>query len=406
MSLRGNFVWTFLGNGVYSAAQWGMIIVLAKLGSAVLVGRYSLALAVTAPVFMFSNLNLTTVQAADVRGRNSFGEYLGLRLVCSTVSLVPIIGSVWLGAFAAPVAAVIALVALSKFVESISDVAYGRMQRHERLDFIARSMMMKGTFSLLAVGATQMLTGRLGLSLAALCAVWTAMLLGYDLPVARRWGSIRPAFSGKSLLLLLKLTLPLGGVAALNSLSTQIPRYTMERFYGERELGIFSAITALGALASMISVALSRSALPRLSELYAQRKLAAFKALALRLVAIGLAVGVIGVAAAVVFGSAFLRLVYTEEYAAHSNVLVVVMLSIGLVTAFNFLGTMVTAAQVFLSQFVIHVLKMSSVLGLCLLLVPGWGSLGAAWAVVGGAIVSSLAYWLVVREVLREPVLA
>ncbi|MGI8856402.1 MAG: hypothetical protein ACR2JW_11675, partial [Thermomicrobiales bacterium] len=53
-SLRANFSWTFVGNVVYAACQWGMLVVLAKLGSPEVVGQFALGLAITAPVIMLT----------------------------------------------------------------------------------------------------------------------------------------------------------------------------------------------------------------------------------------------------------------------------------------------------------------------------------------------------------------
>src|SRR5947209_14419504 len=87
LSLRANFSWTFIGNIVYAGCQWAMLVVLAKLGSPELVGRFALGFAVTAPVVMLTNLQLRGVQATDARQEHRFGEYLALRLVAAPLSL-------------------------------------------------------------------------------------------------------------------------------------------------------------------------------------------------------------------------------------------------------------------------------------------------------------------------------
>ena len=63
LSLRKNFTWTFAGNAIYAASQWGQLVVLAKLGTPETVGQIALALAICAPVIMFANLQLRSVQA-------------------------------------------------------------------------------------------------------------------------------------------------------------------------------------------------------------------------------------------------------------------------------------------------------------------------------------------------------
>ena len=75
LSLRKNFSWTFAGNVVYALSQWGMLTVLAKLGSPEMVGRFALGLSITAPIVMFTNLQLRQIQATDARGEYRFGDY-------------------------------------------------------------------------------------------------------------------------------------------------------------------------------------------------------------------------------------------------------------------------------------------------------------------------------------------
>src|ERR1700678_241367 len=90
-SLRRNFVWTLLGNLVYAGCQWCMLIALAKLTNAQMVGQFALALAITAPVFMLTGLQLRVVQATDAGHEYRFEEYFSLRLICTCVGLAAVL---------------------------------------------------------------------------------------------------------------------------------------------------------------------------------------------------------------------------------------------------------------------------------------------------------------------------
>jgi hypothetical protein len=67
-----------------------MLVVLAKLGSPEIVGQFTLGLAVTAPVVLFTNLSLREVQATDAKHQYLFSDYLGLRLLLTGLALVAI----------------------------------------------------------------------------------------------------------------------------------------------------------------------------------------------------------------------------------------------------------------------------------------------------------------------------
>ena len=92
LSLRANFSWAFVGNIVYAACQWGMLIVLAKLGSPGQVGQFALGLAVTAPVMMFASLDLRLLQATDALEQYRFGHYLALRIATTALATLVIGG--------------------------------------------------------------------------------------------------------------------------------------------------------------------------------------------------------------------------------------------------------------------------------------------------------------------------
>lgn len=122
LTLRRNFSWTFVGNFVYAACQWGMLVVLAKLGTPEMVGQFTLGLAVTAPVIMFTNLQLWAVLVTDAKNEYIFGDYLGLRLFMTGLALAIIIGITLVAGYRWETSLVILLVGLSKAVESISEV--------------------------------------------------------------------------------------------------------------------------------------------------------------------------------------------------------------------------------------------------------------------------------------------
>jgi O-antigen/teichoic acid export membrane protein len=121
-SLRTNFAWTFAGNAVYAACQWGMLVALAKLGSPELVGAFALGLAVTAPIVQFANLKLRSIQATDARHEYGFRDYLSVRLATSAVAFAVVIAAAFAGSYTPEPRIVIVAVGLAKVVESVSDI--------------------------------------------------------------------------------------------------------------------------------------------------------------------------------------------------------------------------------------------------------------------------------------------
>jgi len=403
LSLRRNFGWVLTGNVVYAACQWGMLVILARLTSPALVGRYALGLAIGAPVFMFTNLNLTQAQATDARREYRFGDYRGVRLLSNLAAMLAICAWVVVARYDVATAGVVLLVALTKVIESDSDVFYGMFQQHECMNLNAMSLMLRGVLALVVFGGLIATTRRLEVGLVGILLVWTAVFILYDSRNGAKFGETRPAFKWRAIGQLAWLVLPLGIVAGLSSLGSELPRFFLNSTHGERELGLFAAVASLSRVGSLFSMALSRSALPRLAKHHAADAIPHFLKLLAKLMGLGFLVGCAGVLGALLFGRWFLAIAFGPEYAERTGVLVWVMVAMGLTTTGTFLGTAVTAARRFRIQIVIHAGKILVAAAVCYLLIPRFGSLAAAWSLAASTLFSVLAFagvtwWIVGRK--------
>ena len=67
---------TVIGNIVYAVSQWAIVVLMAKFGDVEMVGKYSLVLAITAPLFMLTHFQLRAVQTTDTQSEYHFCKYL------------------------------------------------------------------------------------------------------------------------------------------------------------------------------------------------------------------------------------------------------------------------------------------------------------------------------------------
>lgn len=389
LALRTSFSWTLLGNVLYAACQWGMLVLLAKLSAPAVVGELAYALALTAPVFMLTGLQLRGVQATDAREAVPFARYLGLRLLGSATALAVVAAVAAATGHLGRELLVVLGVALAKAVESVSDVFYGLAQQRERMDLIARSMILRGVAAVAALAAG-VVAGGLVLGVFLHAASWLAVLLLHDLRLAAAAGlspraALRPELAPRPLLALARVALPLGLVMGLISLNTNLPRYFLEHHAGLDALGVFAALSYLIVAGTTIVNALGQSATPRLARLHAAGELAAFRRLVLRLVGLVGAMGLAGVALAAAAGGPILSALYRPVYARAAAELVVVAAAATLAFAASILGFALTAARSFAIQTPLFAAVTAATLAGAAVLVPRHGLMGAAAALVVSA---------------------
>ncbi len=181
--VRG-FVWSLSSTIVYSACQMGMIIVFARWGDAMVVGRFALAVAITAPIVLLANCALRTVQASRTGDAIGFGSFLAFRLLGLAAAGL----AIFVVAMCCEPSGrgVILAVGATKLAESLGDLIQGTMQREERMDSVGKSQLLKGTLGLLALAVVFDLTHDLTAAAWAWAAAMATIVALYDLPVGAR----------------------------------------------------------------------------------------------------------------------------------------------------------------------------------------------------------------------------
>lgn len=409
LSLRANFSWTFVGNSIYSACQWGALVALAKLSSPVIVGQYALGVAIAMPVTSLTGLQIRPVIASDVKQTYKFGEYVGFRLASITLAVL-IILAIPLILHSGPMMTTLTFViGLSLAIENISDVYYARLQYIDRMDRIAKSQILRAPLSLAALGLGVYFTGQLTWGVALTVLVRAAVLLGYDLRIQthspeplgkdpasrvafeRLKETLRPRWELRKMGRILWLALPLGIVAMLVNLNVNVPRYFIQWKLGTRELGIYSALAFLMSAGNLLVSALAQAVFVPLARFYAEGRRRAFTMLSLKLLGIGTVLGLGGIFVAWIAGAKLLAIIYRPEYAAESRLLVWFMVLAWMGYLSQFLGGAMTSARLFVHQIPLFAVGVLTISAGSYWLVPRMGLQGAIIATMAGILLQLLA---------------
>lgn len=392
LTLRGNFSWTFVGNTVYAFCQWLILIVLARLGNVEMVGHFTLALAICGPLFIFSRLQLRTIQATDTHQRYKVSEYMGLRIITTTFSLIFLAALLFILNYPKEIILIVFIFGLTKGIESIGDIYYGALQQRERMDRIAVSMMLRGIIAITIISIFTFFDFKLSTSLMLVVFAWTFVLFFYDFKSAKKivfQENIEkfkqesfPSFNKKKLKSIFVLALPLAIGVLITSLITNTPRYFVEYILDAKALGYFGAISFIGIGADRISSALGQAAKPRLAKLHVYNK-DGFWSLITKLIVLCVGLGILGLTMAWWLGEWLLNFVYGAEYSQFHNILM--WISVGVV--FQLFASILNASLQAVRAFWVHMY--TSGITLLIVLVAAW-PLIAKFGILGGGILVAL----------------
>ena len=410
--LNTDVAWLLSGNILYSACQWAIVLAFAKLGSPEQVGEYALGMAVSAPVVLLANFQLRALLASDVWNQFTFSKYLTFRLVSLGVALLVVACAAVYAQADWGRRGIILLVGFGQVLEYISETYYGLMQKHERIDRIARSLLLKGPVSLaalcLAMYATRSVAWAVfGLALGrlAILLVWDARLgfaaKGEHVPAARIEARIE--WDGGEMLGLLRAALPLGVISMLGSLIPNIPRYFINVFEGSAGLGIFSAIASLLTAGTLVVSTFGQASFLPVVKACAEADRAKYRMLVWQAMALAGGLGVVAIVASVLFGRSLLIHLFRREYGEYTDILVRLMIAGMMMFMASGLGYIMTAARKLRPQIPLLLLAAVAAAATSAWSIPRHGLRGAADAVLISAFVqlagTGVILWQIDRQV-------
>lgn len=399
MSLRKNISWSFIGNAAFAACQWGILIAIAKLATVRDVGLYSYGLAVCAPVFSFTNLQIAQIAATDVRDQHTYGHYLGFRIVSTAVGLAVV-------SIAAPIICddratreILLVVAAAKAVECISDCFYGFHLKNGNAKQVALSLLLRGLLSVIGVAVILLLGGGISSAMLSLFLVWAVVAVFLDRFDKTRshandeWTNLfRPSFDKHEFFKMWLLAWPMGIVIMLNVLNLNMPRYAIKSYLDESALGYYAAVSYLLMAGATVINAVGQSGTPKLAEYYVSNP-SAYAALVNKMQVIAISLGVAGILVSGVGGKQILSFIYGDPYMKYQTLLLWVMVSALALYCAAIYGAAITAARRFRQQATTAVVVTTSICGALLILLPRQGLVGAAQAVaIGMAIKLGIQY--------------
>jgi O-antigen/teichoic acid export membrane protein len=397
-SLRADFSWMFVANATYAGGQFATLMLFVKLVQPELVGQYALGLAIVYPVMMFTNMQLRQVITSGARPRIEFGQYLGLRLLTTSLALVILFAITRILGYRRELTVVVLMVGVAYAIETISDVYYARLQLHDRMAEISKSFIARALLSVLALAVATYVTRNLLWGIACIALARVIVLFGYDICESThglggrsKWfarnRALKPRFDLKVHRELVWLSLPLGIVNLLITLNSSVPSYFVKHALGERDLGIFTAIGFTISVGNMAVVSLGQSAFTRMSRAFANGDLAAFGSLLGKLLAFGATLGVCGMIISRLAGREILTILFRPEYAERADLLPWTMAVGGVLFMAQLLGYGMTAAGYYSAQVILNIFANLSLIAGCYWLVARQGLLGVILAMLIAAIV-------------------
>lgn len=373
--------WLLSGNILFAFSQWLMLIMFSHFSNPLQLGYYAYALSITAPIFIFSNLQLRPLFVADFNSENkfNFSDYLSLRILTVIFAvLASLLFIDWSNKLAF---SIIFIVILIKAIESLSDMLYAYYNANNKTKFISRSLTFKSILVVCCSLVILYLSGSVLYSLVGTFLAYVFVFLFLDLKKnVKHFKNIKLfniAFKD-----MIKVGMPLGIAVMLVSLQVNIPRYFLEKYEGVELVGVFTILSYFVVIGGIVINSICQYLSPNFSKFYRDMEINKLKKIILSALSISLCLGFFGLFISLMVSDFILNIIYGSHYMKYSYLLPYIMIS-GIFTYLSVVnGYLLTSLKILKLQMPIFLILVFLTTIYSYFLIPLYGLNGAVFTTI------------------------
>jgi O-antigen/teichoic acid export membrane protein len=387
--------WMILGNGGYALFQVLVMMFISKFLGVDELGYFSLALAITAPIMLFSTFGLRTLWITDQSKVYSYFQFRKIRIITSLLALLACIFVSLLYASDLAFTFIIIIVAACKVIENQSDLYYGLMHKKNMQKKISYSLLIRSASGFIGIVVGIFLFGDLVAALLIYCLCWFISFLIADVYLNRdfiKGHSSQVVGKNNTSKSILIAGLPLAVAFLLINTNLMIPRLALSEIVSIKELGVYAALAYFVQIGTIIINSIGQAALPSLSKMYLNNEYREHKIKVVKVIGVIFFISWSGALFSYLYSDYILEVFFGELIAQKNDVLILMFLLAPAQYAVSIMGHVLSSIgknkSLVFSQWI---LVISNVI-LSIALIPVVGIYGAVYALFGANLLALTFY--------------
>ena len=383
-----------------------ILVILARLTDQETVGRYSLALAITAPIFVFSQLGLKGVFLTH-RTENIFSRYFTIQISALILAILASFVVTWV---ADPtLLPVVLLVGLVKVGDTISDLFAAPLQAFGSTAWVFWGFLAGALFGAIAAASCLVVTGSLELTLLALALasmlgsgvfMWIPAFLLVTKHSQNPVEQIGPLRAENHYIAIIKAGLPSGAGGAILALVASVPQYFLAASWGSSAVAQYAVTYYIIMVADIFLGTVAQGWILRARKALASLEIAPkgfFRftlSTALVWTAIMVPVSIFGT----LLAALLIPLIFGAEYQIAPAIMLPVVLAVLVLPILSFSNMAIIVRNLYIHTITVSAISAAASILFGWLLIPPFGVVGSFWTFVLAAAVRALPGLLLIRR--------
>lgn len=310
---RRNMAWNMAGSFIYAFASMVLTIAVIQVVGEDEGGIFTFAFSTFGQhMFMVAYFGMRPFQITDTRGKYTFMEYLGLRLITCGAALLFGLFYVWWNGYSYVKAMTVFLMVCYKVIDGFADVLEAEFQRNGRLYLTGKSNTFRTLLSVFCFMGSLVVTRNMVFSCAIAVGAQVLGVLLFDFPVIGGLPQVKWEKRKGKLFYLFQDNLLLFLSVLIDFYVFSAAKYAIENYMADKDMAVYGAIFMPTSVINLVAGFVIRPYITKLSLIWEKRDLKRFSDVMIKLSLIIAGLTVLAVLGAWVLGIPVLSLLYSN----------------------------------------------------------------------------------------------
>ena len=313
-NLKKNFIWNTIGVMTFSLTSLLYTIILMRFSTLKMTGIFSFGFTLACTTTALAALGWRTYQVTDVKNELSpFTYIISKFFTVSTVSIFILIFLLFRD-YSFEKFIVVFLLCIFKYLEELSDVYYGIMQKEDKLYYVGIIQFIKSIVNIIVFLLTIMFLKNLIVSVISSVMVNFLFLLFFEIPIARKLNKWNHSTNRQQLLKYFKVNTTICIFTFLTMCLSNAPKYAIDVYLTDEIQAVFGIIIMPATVMILVCNFITNPILIQIANLYNDKKVKDIFKLFKKIILIIFLIGIFGLFVAYFLGIPFLNIIYSSNF--------------------------------------------------------------------------------------------
>ena len=355
VQFRKNFIWNVLGTGLNAFNSLFFMIIVTRVNGIDQAGIFTIAFSTACIIYFVGVYAGRIYQVTELNQNITDKEFIVNRMISSIAMLILVILFSILRGYNLFKSAMFFILTFYKALEAFSDVLYGILQKHDKLEIVGKSFFMKAIISIILFLMIDLITKNMILASITIIIVNIAVLILYDTKKTVELINLKEKTQKENIVKIFKSGFFTFAISFLGVYILNAPKYAIDSFLEENYQTIFGIIVMPATVIGLVAQFLIHPYLNQIVDLYKKKDLKNFKKLILKLVCMIAGFGAVASLLAYLLGPEVLGIIYGIDLTTYRISLLIIIISATLYTIGIIYSSVLTAVRETFSQFIIYI---------------------------------------------------